>query len=107
MISSTELVVATFLLAAGTYSARFAGPVLRSRIRLSQHLDRVLATAAVVMLSSLCVTSAVFDGHEFAGVARPAGVVAGGVLAWCKVPFAVVVIGAAATAAGLRLLGVP
>jgi branched chain amino acid efflux pump len=29
------------------------------------------------------------------------------VLAWRKAPFVVVVMGAAATAAGLRLLGVP
>ena len=35
------------------------------------------------------------------------GVLAGGVLAWRKAPFIVVVIVAAAGTAGLRLLGVP
>ncbi|MYY81399.1 AzlD domain-containing protein, partial [Streptomyces sp. SID335] len=38
--------------------------------------------------------------------ARPAGVLAGGVLAWRRAPFAVVVVGAAATTALLRLAGV-
>jgi hypothetical protein len=43
----------------------------------------------------------------FAGMARPAGVAVGAVLAWRRAPFVVVVFAAAAVAAGLRLLGVP
>jgi hypothetical protein len=35
------------------------------------------------------------------------GVLVGGALAWRKAPFVLVVVAAAATAAGLRLLGVP
>ncbi|MBJ8348450.1 AzlD domain-containing protein [Antrihabitans sp. YC2-6] len=106
MISTTTLVVATCALAVGTYAARFAGPVLRARIQLSPQFEMILATAAVVMLLSLAVTSALFEGHDLAGVARPVGVAVGGVLAWRKAPFALVVIAAAATAAGLRYLGV-
>ena len=45
-------------------------------------------------------------GHGFAGWARPAGVLVGGVLAARKVPFLLVVLAATATTAGLRLLGV-
>jgi len=63
--------------------------------------------AAITLLAALVGTAALLDGQEFAGVARPAGIAVGGVLAWCKAPFAVVVIAAAGTAAGLRLLGVP
>jgi hypothetical protein len=44
-------------------------------------------------------------GSEFAGFARPAGVLAGALLAWRKAPFVVVVIAAAAVTALLRLAG--
>jgi len=46
-------------------------------------------------------------GTELAGVARPAGVAVGALLAWRRAPFVVVVVAAAATAALLRLAGVP
>ena len=51
-------------------------------------------------------TTALTKGHGFAGYARPAGVLAGGLLAWRKAPFLVIVLAAAAVTAGLRLLGV-
>jgi hypothetical protein len=66
-----------------------------------------MSTAATVLLVALVATSALTDAGSFAGIALPAGVLAGGVLAWRKAPFVVVVIVAAAVAAGLRLLGVP
>ncbi|NEA91734.1 AzlD domain-containing protein, partial [Actinospica acidiphila] len=47
------------------------------------------------------------EGGEFAGWARPAGVAVGGVLAWRRAPFVVVVLGAAAATAALRAAGVP
>jgi hypothetical protein len=46
------------------------------------------------------------EGAAFAGIARPAGVAVGALLAWRKAPFVVVVVAAAATAALLRLIGV-
>lgn len=101
------LVFATLVLGAGTFAFRFAGPLLRSRVELSPRVERLMATSAVVLLGGLVVTAALFDGHEFAGVARPVGVLVGGVLAWRKAPFVLIVIAAAGTAAGLRLLGVP
>ena len=58
-------------------------------------------------LVAASMTTALTQGHGFAGPARPAGVLVGGVLAWRKAPFLVVVIAAAGTAAVLRLLGVP
>jgi branched-subunit amino acid transport protein len=103
----TTLVVAAFVLGVGTFAFRFAGPVLRSRIELSPRVERLMAVSAVVLLAALVVTSAMLDGQEFAGIARPAGVAVGGVLAWRRAPFVVVVLAAAVTAAGLRLLGVP
>lgn len=107
MSASATLLVAVGGLGAGTFAFRFAGPLLRTRIELSLRVQKLMAVSAVVLLAALVVTAAFLDGQEFAGFARPAGVAVGGVLAWRKAPFVVVVLVAAATAAGLRLLGVP
>lgn len=101
------LIIATVVLGAGTFAFRFAGPVLRARVKLSPRSERLMATAAVVLLAALVAITALTEGHEFAGFARPAGVLVGGVLAWRKAPFVVVVVAAGATAALLRLVGVP
>lgn len=90
------------ILAAGTYAFRIAGPLLRDRITVSKRAEEWMKRAATVLLVGLLATSAVFEGREFADWALPAGVVVGGVLAWRKAPFVVVVIAAAATAAAIR-----
>lgn len=102
----TELVLPTLALAVGTFAFRFAGPVLRSRVTLPPWFERSMSLATVVLLAALVVTASLLDAGEFVGYARPAGVLVGGVLAWRRVPFVLVVLAAAATAAGLRLLGV-
>jgi branched-subunit amino acid transport protein len=94
------------VLASGTYAFRFAGPALRSRIAVRPGAGRVLEAAAVVLLAALAATTALMTGHEFAGFARPAGVLVAGILAWRKVPFILVVLAAAGTAAVLRVSGV-
>lgn len=99
--------VALLVLAGGTFAIRAAGPLLRDRVELSERFTELLSTGATVLLVALMATAAVLDGHRFAGVALPAGVLVGGVLAWRKAPFVVVVIVAAASTAGLRLMGVP
>jgi branched-subunit amino acid transport protein len=107
-MKDTTLVVAGMLtLSAGTFALRFSGPVLRERIAFPPWAGRLLEVAAVVLLAALVATTALTKGHGFAGFARPAGVLVGGVLAWRKVPFLVVVLAAAGTSAILRLLGVP
>ncbi|MCG3753384.1 AzlD domain-containing protein [Amycolatopsis sp. Poz14] len=106
-MDGAELIIATLVLAAGTFAFRLAGPLLRTKVRLSPRAERLMTLSAVVLLAALVATSALTEGHEFAGIARPAGVLVGGVLAWRKAPFVVVVIAAAATAALLRLAGVP
>ncbi len=100
-------IVAVLVLVFGTYAFRVAGPLLRDRVELSERSKELLSTAAVVLLVALVATASLMAGKQFAGVALPAGVLVGGVLAWRKAPFIVVVIAAAASAAGLRLLGVP
>lgn len=104
---NTALLVATGTLAVGTFAFRFAGPALRTRFTLSARVEHLMMISTVVLLAALVVTSGLFENGAFAGFARPAGVLVGGVLAWRKAPFVVVVIAAAVTAAGLRLLGVP
>lgn len=99
--------VAILVLAVGTYCFRVAGPLLHRRFQPSARLRRLLAVGATVLLIALVVTSALTQGHGFAGWARPAGVLVGGVLAVRKVPFLIVVLAAAATTALLRLAGMP
>lgn len=101
------LFVYTLILGAGTFALRAAGPALRSRVVISPRVERLMAVAVVVLFAALIATSALIQNHAFAGVARPAGVAVGGLLAWRKAPFVVVVIAAAGVAAVLRLIGVP
>jgi branched-subunit amino acid transport protein len=105
-MTAASLVVATVVLGVGTFAFRFAGPILRSRVEISPQLERLMAMAAIVLLAALVGIAAFLDGQEFAGFARPAGIAVGGVLAWRKKPFVVVVLAAAGTAAVLRLVGV-
>lgn len=100
-------IITVLVLAAGTYAFRVSGPLLRDRVVLSDRVKELMSAAAVVLLLALIATAALMDGRRFAGWALPAGVLVGGVLAWRKAPFIVVVIAAAASTAGLRLLGVP
>lgn len=95
------------VLAAGTYLLRLAGPLLRDRFELPARVNQLLTLAAVALLAALIATQAFTDGGAFAGWARPAGVAVGAVLAWLRLPFVVVVVAAAGSAAVLRLLGLP
>lgn len=103
-MSATVAVI--LALAAGTYVLRLAGPVLHGRVTLPARVRELLSAGAVVLLVALLATGALTEDGGFAGWARPAGVLAGGVLAWRRAPFAVVVLGAAASTAVLRLAGV-
>ncbi|MEU7467033.1 MULTISPECIES: AzlD domain-containing protein [unclassified Streptomyces] len=94
------------VLAAGTYAFRLVGPALHGRVELPARVRELLSAGAVVLLAALLATGALTEGGGFAGWARPAGVLVGGVLAWRRAPFAVVVLGAAATTAVLRGMGV-
>lgn len=106
MTETITLLVAVGVLAVGTYGFRIAGPLLRERVRLSARAETLAATAAVVLLAALVATAALVEGDGFAGWARPAGVLVGGLLAVRKAPFVAVVLAAAATTAVLRLAGV-
>ena len=99
------LIAAILVLALGTYTMRLGGVLLRERLELSALLERLLPMAATALLAALAGTAALMAGSAFAGVARPAGVAVGALLAWRRAPFVVVVLAAAATAALLRQAG--
>jgi len=97
--------LALVVLAVLTYAFRVTGPLLRDRVTVPPAAERLLSSATAVLLVSLAATSALTTGHDFAGAARPAGVLVAGVLAARRVPFPVVVLAAAAVTALLRLAG--
>ena len=103
MTMPTTAIVA---LAAVTYAFRLAGPLLRGRVTVPAAAGRLFTDAAAVLLIALAATSALTEGHGFAGWARPAGVLVAGVLTARRAPFPVVVIAAAGVTALLRLAGV-
>jgi len=101
------LIAVILALAVGTYAFRLGGVLLRDRLDLPSWLRSALPIAAATLLAALAATAALTEGGAFAGVARPTGVLVGVLLAWRRAPFVVVVVAAAATAAGLRLAGLP
>ncbi|GGN85799.1 hypothetical protein GCM10011579_076990 [Streptomyces albiflavescens] len=101
----TPTVAAVLVLAVGTYAFRLVGPLLHGRVELPARVQELLSTAAVVLLVALLATGALTQAHGFAGWARPLGVLVGGVLAWRRAPFVMVVLGAAAVTALLRAAG--
>jgi hypothetical protein len=104
--TTSALVIGAVVLGAGTYAFRVSGPLLAAKFALGAHPRELMNRAAVVLLAALVAVAALVQGGSPAGIARPVGVLVGGVLAWRKLPFVIVVMAAAATAAGMRLLGV-
>jgi branched-subunit amino acid transport protein len=97
---------AILVLAGGTYAMRLVGPLSHQRVRMSRRVEEQLSRAAVLLLVALVATSSLTAGHEFAGWARPAGVLVAVALVVRRAPFPVIVVAAAGTTAVLRLLGV-
>jgi branched-subunit amino acid transport protein len=97
---------AVLALAGGTYLLRLLGLLLRGRVGVPERVERLVDLGATALLVALVATAALTDGDGFAGWARPAGVAVGALAAWRRVPFVLVVVLAAATAAGVRALGV-
>ncbi|MFX0594530.1 AzlD domain-containing protein [Melissospora conviva] len=100
------LIVVIAALALGTYATRLGGVLLRERLDLPEWALRLLPVAAATLLAALAATATLTEAGRFVGPARPAGVLVGLLLAWRRASFVLVVLGAAGTTAGLRLLGV-
>ena len=91
-------------LAVGTYAMRVAGPLLQGRFRFSERARQLMSVAAIALLGAFVVISTFTESGAFAGWARVAGVAVAGVLALRRASFVVVVLAAAVTTAGLRLV---
>lgn len=106
MTDTSALVAAVAALAVGTLALRLTGPWLHRRADLSPRLQALSTASVAVVLAALIATSTLIEDHDFAGLARLAGVSVAGLLAWRRAPFLGVVLAAAAVTAGLRALGV-
>ena len=102
----TSILIGVAALAVGTYLLRLAGPLLQSRIGLSDNMRRVLDRGAVVLLVAVAATGALYADGDFTGWARPLGVGAGVAAAFCKAPLVAIVLIAAGTTAALRAFGI-
>ncbi|MBC3192632.1 AzlD domain-containing protein [Pseudonocardia sp. C8] len=100
-------ITALAVLAGGTYLMRLAPLLLHDRVRFSDRTVRLVELGAVALLVALVATGTWFEGREFAGWARSAGVAVAAAGIWWRLPFVLVVVLAAGTTAVLRLVGVP
>jgi len=105
-MDNSLVIAGIVLLAVGTYAIRFAGYRLGSRLPMSEKTRNMLSDAATVLLLAVAVTTALFEGTHFAGIARIAGVLFAVFLAWRRTPLILVIVGAAVMTGLLRYLGV-
>lgn len=94
------------LLALGTWLMRFAGAMLGNRMALSENARTLLSDAATTLLFAVALGNTFYEGAQFAGIARVAGVAVAVLLAWRKVPLIGVILSAAAVTALLRYAGI-
>lgn len=93
-------------LAAGTYPFKAAGPLALGARTVPPQLQRALTLLSVTLLAALVAISTFGEGRGLALDARAAGLGVALAAVWLRAPFIVIVIGATATAAVLRALGV-
>lgn len=97
--------LAIIVLAVGTYAMKAVGPVFLGQRAVPVRVQRLFLLLAVALLAALIALSTVADGTDLTfDVPLVTGMAAAGIAVWRKAPFVVVVILAAAVAAGLRLL---
>ncbi|WP_309129897.1 AzlD domain-containing protein [Microbacterium sp.] len=100
-----DLALAIAVLAVGTYAIRLGG-VTFGGSSLAARLQQWSDPAVVTLLASVTAAATIYEGQEFAGWARLAGVAAAASSAAARAPLVVVVIVAGAVTAGLRAVGV-
>jgi uncharacterized membrane protein len=99
---AADVLVAMLLLGGATLAFKFIGPLTSSDRTLSPTLTRVTELLPTALIAGLVVTQT-FDGGLFE--AKVVGVLAAAAAVALRAPFAVVVLVGAATAAGLRAMG--
>lgn len=102
---TTSLLLGIITLALATYAFRMGGVMLGSTTTLSPRSANTLNLGSVVLLLAVAATSALYQGTELDGIARPLGVLTALVCAIFRLPVLVTVLAAALVTAALRLLG--
>jgi branched chain amino acid efflux pump len=97
--------VALLALGAASYALKAAGPLLAGGRELAPRIRRLLDLVAVPLLAALIATQTAGSGHRLVLDARVPALAVAAVLTWRRAPFLVIVLAAAATAAGLRAMG--
>jgi branched-subunit amino acid transport protein len=99
--------LAVLVTAAGCYLLKYAGLAAPRRVLDHPLVRRFAMVVPVALLAALVALQAVTDGRDLVFDApRLAGLAAAAVALVLRAPFLVVMVIAAATAAGLRALGV-
>ena len=92
------------LVGAATIALKAAGPVLAGGRELPEGAGRVVNLLAPALLAALVATQAFASDEQLVLDERAAGLLAGAVAILLRAPLLVVVVSAAATAAGLRAI---
>lgn len=93
-----------FVASACSYLLKLLGMLVPERILERDVVKRIAALMPVALLAALIVVQAFSSGQRFVFDARAAGMAAALVAVLCRLPFLVVVIGACATTAVVRLV---
>jgi branched-subunit amino acid transport protein len=94
--------VCVIVVGAATIALKASGPVLAAERELPQSASRIVDLLAPALLAALVATQAFASDDALVLDERGAGLLAGGVAILLRAPLLVVVLTAAATAAGLR-----
>ena len=87
------------------FAIKLAGYVVPQKLVEGPLLSRIAAVVTVALLASLVVSQTLQGADGVLIDARIPALGAAAVLLWVRAPFIVVIIGAAAVAAGLRFFG--
>lgn len=102
-MTSSALWATVLVSGAGCYLLKLAGLSVPPRVLEHPLVERVADLIPVALLAALVAVQVVADGPHLVVDARVAGLAAAVVLLLLRAPFLVVVVGAALTAALLRL----
>ena len=87
------------------FATKLAGYVVPQKLVEGPLLSRIAAVVTVALLASLVVSQTLQAPQGVGFDARIPALAAAAILLWLRAPFIVVIIGAAAVAAGLRFFG--
>ncbi|QCB93945.1 AzlD domain-containing protein [Cellulomonas shaoxiangyii] len=103
----TALWLAVLLASAACFALKLAGHLLPRHRLAEPRVARTAALVTVALLAALVAVQTATDGGRIVLDARVPALAVAAVALALRAPFVVVVVLAAATAAGLRLLGMP